>query len=92
MTKSEFFVKLNAIIAKYPMIAKSNPMSLNELVYVLRMEDEDWSISDNEGGCIPSVKESFIPTRLLAKKIKSVEWDEEVNEMSDTNVIFVDYK
>lgn len=89
MTKSEFFVKLNAIIAKHPM---SNPMSLNELVYVLRMEDEDWSISDNEGGCIPSVKESFIPTRFLAKKIKSVEWDEEVNEMSDTNVIFVNYK
>ena len=92
MTKSEFFVKLNAIIAKHPMIAKSNPMSLNELVYVLRMEDEDWSISDNEGGCIPSVKETFIPTRLLAKKIKSVEWDEEGNEMSDTNVIFVNYK
>lgn len=74
------------------MIAKSNPMSLNELVYVLHMEDEDYSISDDEGGCIPSVKESFIPTRLLAKKIKSVEWDEEVNEMSDTNVIFVNYK
>ena len=92
MTKNEFFIKLNEILKKHPMIAKSNPMSLNELVYILRMEEEDWSISDNEGGCIPSVKETFIPTRLLAKKIKSVEWDEEANEMSDTNVIFVNYK
>ena len=92
MTKNEFFIKLNRIIKKHPMIAKSNPMSLNELVYVLRMENEDYCISDNEGGCIPSVKETFIPTRLLAKKIKSVEWDEEANEMSDTNVIFINYK
>ena len=92
MTKNEFFTKLNAIIKKHPMIAKSNPMSLNELVYVLRMEDEDWCISDNVGGCIPSVKESFVPTKWLAKKIKSIDWDEEVNEISDTNVIFVTYK
>ena len=92
MTNNEFFTKLNCILSKYPLIAKSNPMSLNELVYVLRMEDEDYCISDNLGGCIPSVKETFIPTRLLAKKIKSVEWDEEVNEISDTNVIFVNYK
>lgn len=92
MTKNEFFIKLNGILKKHPMIAKSNPISLNELVYVLRMEDEDWSISDKLGGCIPSVKETFVPTRLLAKKIKSVEWDEEVNEMSDTNVIYVNYK
>lgn len=92
MTRNEFFTKLNTIIKKHPMIAKSNPMSLNELVYVLRMEDEDWSISDNVGGCIPSVKESFVPTKWLAKKIKSVDWDEEVNEISDTNVIFVTYK
>ena len=92
MTKNEFFIKLNGIIKKHPMIAKSNPMSLNELVYILRMEEEDWSISDNEGGCIPSVKETFVPTRLLAKKIKTIDWDEEANEMSDTNVIFVNYK
>ena len=92
MNRNEFFAKLNAIAAKHPMIAKSNPISLNELVYMLRMDDEDYCISDNEGGCIPSVKETFIPTRLLAKKIKSVEWDEEANKMSDTNVIFVNYK
>ena len=92
MTKNEFFIKLNEIVKKHPMITKSNPISLNELVYVLRMEDEDYCISDNLGGCIPSVKETFVPTRLLAKKIKSIDWDEEANEMSDTNVIFIEYK
>jgi len=92
MTKTEFLVRLNKILKKHPMIAKSNPMSLNELVYMLRMENEDWCISDNIGGCIPSVKETFVPTRLLAKKIKSIEWDEEANRMSDINVIFVNYK
>lgn len=92
MTRNEFFTKLNEMLKKYPLIAKSNPISLNELVYILRMDDEDYCISDNLGGCIPSVKETFIPTKLLAKKIKSVEWDEEANEESDTNVIFVEYK
>lgn len=92
MTKAEFFAKLNEIIKKHPMIAKSNPMSLNELVYILRMEDEDWCISDNVGGCIPSVKETFVPTKWLAKKIKSIDWDEEANKESDVNVIFVNYK
>ena len=38
MNRNEFFAKLNAITAKHPMIAKSNPISLNELVYMLRME------------------------------------------------------
>jgi len=92
MTRSEFFKKLNGIIAKHPMIAKSNPISLNEFVYVLRMEDEDYSISDNVGGCIPSVKETFVPTKWLAKKIKAIDWDEDVNNESDTNVIFIEYK
>ena len=92
MTKLDFFVRLNNILKKYPMIAKSNPMSLNELIYILRMEDDDWCISDNAGGCIPSVKETFVPTRWLAKKIKSIEWDEEANKMSDVNVIFIEYK
>lgn len=91
MTNNEFLVKLNGIISKYPIIAKSNPLSMNELVYILRMEDEDYCISDNKGGCIPSVKESFIPTRTLSKKIKNISWDEEANDYSDTNVIFVDY-
>ena len=77
MTNAEFQAKLEAMYAKHPMIARSNPKSLNELMYVLRMEgDRDYSISDNEGGCIPSVRETFVPTRWLAKKVVSIEWEE----------------
>ena len=77
MTNAEFQVKLEAMYAKHPMIARSNPKSLNELMYVLRMEgDRDYSISDNEGGCIPSVRETFVPTRTLAKKVVAIEWEE----------------
>lgn len=92
MTRNEFFTKLNEMLKKYPLIAKSNPISLNELVYMLRMDDEDYCISDNVGGCIPSVKETFVPTKWLTKKIKAIDWDEDVNNESDTNVVYVDYK
>ena len=77
MTNVEFQAKLEAMYAKHPMIARSNPKSLNELMYVLRMEgDRDYSISDNEGGCIPSVRETFVPTRTLAKKVVAIEYEE----------------
>lgn len=77
MTNAEFQVKLDAMYAKHPMIARSNPKSLNELMYVLRMEgDRDYSISDNEGGCIQSVRETFVPTRTLAKKVVAIEYEE----------------
>lgn len=92
MTRNEFFTKLNEMLKKYPLIAKSNPISLNELVYMLRMDDEDYCISDNVGGYIPSVKEAFVPARWLARKIKAIDWDEDVNNESDTNVVYVEYK
>ena len=38
--------------------------------------DRDYSISDNKGGCIPSVRETFVPTKWLAKKVVSIEWEE----------------
>ena len=92
MTNVEFQAKLEAMYAKYPMIARSNPKSLNELMYVLRMEgDRDYSISDNEGGCIPSVRETFVPTRILAKKVVSIEWEEfDDDEFGSYGAIIVD--
>ena len=92
MTNAEFQAKLEAMYAKHPMIARSNPKSLNELMYVLRIEgDRDYSISDNEGGCIPSVRETFVPTRLLAKKVVSIEWEEfEDDEYGTCGSIIVD--
>ena len=92
MTNAEFQEKLKAMYAKHPMIARSNPKSLNELMYVLRVEgDRDYSISDNEGRCIPSVRETFVPTKWLAKKVVSIEWEEiEDEDYGSYGVILVD--
>ena len=94
MTNAEFQKKLNDMYAKHPMIAISKQKSLNELMYVLRMEgDRDYAISTNDGGCIPSVRETFVPTRDLAKKVVSIEWEEfEDEEYGTCGAIVVDLK
>lgn len=94
MTNVEFKEKLDAMFAKHPMIARSNPKSLNELMYVLRMEgDRDYSISTNDGSCIPSVRETFVSSRDLAKKVISIEWEEfEDEEYGTCGAIIVDLK
>lgn len=94
MTNTEFMKKLDEMYAKHPMIARSNPKSLNELIYVLRMEGgRDYSISTNDGGCIPSVRETFVPSRDLAKKVMSIEWEEfEDEECGTYGAIIVDLK
>jgi hypothetical protein len=94
MTNAEFQKKLDAMFAKHPMLANSNPKSLNELMYVLRMEgDRDYSISPNDGSCIPSVRETFVPSRELAKKIASIEWEEfEDEEYGTYGTIFIDFE
>lgn len=92
MTNVEFMNKLDEMYSKHPMIARSNPKSLNELMYVLRMEgDRDYSISTNDGMCIPSVRETFVPSRDLAKKVVSIEWEEfEDEEYGTIGAIIVD--
>ena len=94
MTNVEFQAKLKEMYAKHPMIALSKVKSLNELLYVLRMEgDRDYSISTNDGSCIPSVRETFVPTRDLAKKVVSIEWQEfEDEEYGTCGAIIVDLK
>lgn len=94
MTNVEFQAKLEEMYAKHPMIARSNPKSLNELMYVLRMEgDRDYSISTNDGSCIPSVRETFVSSRELAKKVTSIEWEEfEDDEYGTYGAIIVDLK
>lgn len=81
MTRQEFMTWLEAEFTKHPMLARSNPRSLNELCYVLRMSGEDFNISvyakDGRATCIPSVCETFIPSRQLALKIKVVDFEEE---------------
>lgn len=83
MTNREFLTKLNEMFALHPVIKLSQQKSLNELIYVLRMSDTDYQINlasektPSEFGIIPSVKDTFVPSRDLAKKIVSVTFDEE---------------
>lgn len=81
MTKKEFMTWLEAEFAKYPMLAKSNPRSLNELCYVLRMSGQDFSINWRtvDGfASIPSVQSAFIPSWQLVQKIEVVGYNEDV--------------
>lgn len=80
MTNAEFKVKLDALTKEWLPIA-SKTMTVNELVWVLRHDDdvEDYMInidSESEGFSFGFLKESFTPTRLLALKIKSIEYEE----------------
>ena len=81
MTKNELFGKLNGIIKKHPMIARSKVLSVNELVYMLRFEDEEFNISiidkNKNWSWIPSARETFISTKTLALKIASIDFDVE---------------
>ena len=94
MTNNEFNLWLEKEFEKYPSLAKSNPKSINELVYVLRMSDHDFCLNTTDGNgsfvCIPSVKETFIPTRMLAPKIKAIEYDEETFEEFGTHLIIIE--
>lgn len=94
MTKNKFNKLLAKAFDKHPMIKMSKVKSLNELIYVLRMEfEEDFCINTIEAdgvfGFIPSVKETFIPTRTLALKIKSMEYDEEMFDECNEHVLVI---
>lgn len=81
MTKVKWENKLEQMYKENPMIARSKRKTVNEILYLLRMDKEnDYNISIDEGGmwsCIPSVKECFVPVKTLAKHVKSIELDEE---------------
>ena len=95
MTNVEFQTKLDAMFAKHPILEKSNPKSLNELIYVLRVEDDvDYQVITNTGMCIPSVREAFIPVTWLAKKVTSIEYmsydDEYEGKFIHQDIVIVD--
>ena len=95
MTNKEFQVQLKEMYAAHPMINKSRAKTLNELVYVLRMSGEDYQLNTFDKsepcawGCIPGVQETFIPVRDLAKKVTSVEFDEETYEEMGIKLLMV---
>ena len=81
MTKVEWENKLEQMYKENPMIARSKRKTVNEILYLLRMDKEnDYNISIDEGGmwsCIPSVKECLVPVKTLARHVKSIELDED---------------
>lgn len=79
MTNAEFKVKLDTMTKEWLPIA-SKQMTVNELVWVLRHDNDvdDYMMnidSEIEGFSFGFLKESFTPTRLLALKIKSIEYE-----------------
>ena len=84
MTNAEFQRRLEEMYNRFPGTITSKPSkTMNELVYVLRMDEEyDYNLSIynpilNQWLCIPSVKECFIPVRTLARHVKMVKIDDD---------------
>lgn len=80
MTNGEFLANLNKRFNEIlPSTAKKR--TINELIFVLRNDDvEDYNLNINsksKGFSFGLLKESFFPTRLLALKIDSVEYEED---------------
>lgn len=80
MTNAEFLTKLNTLFNEiFP--GKTKKRTINELVFVLRHDDvEDYNLNINsksQGFNFGMLKESFFPTRLLALRIDSIEYEED---------------
>jgi hypothetical protein len=80
MTNAEFQAKLDTMTKEWLPIA-SKQMTINELIWILRHDNdvEDYMLnidSQKEGFSFGFLKESFTPVRLLALKIKSIEYEE----------------
>ena len=81
MTNVEFQKHLEEMYSKFPIIARSKQKTINELVFVLRHDDDvkDYCLnidSESEGFSFGMLKECFHPVRHLALKIKSLEYEE----------------
>lgn len=80
MTNNEFLVKLNAMFKEHLPIS-GKVKTINELIFVLRHDNKvkDYNLninSESHGFSFGFAKESFFPTRHLALKIKSIEYEE----------------
>lgn len=95
MNNKEFQIQLEEMYQRFPLIGKREQKTLNELVYVLRMSGEDYQLNTFDEsepckwGCIPGVQETFIPVRDLAKKVVSVEFDEETYDEMGIKLLMV---
>ena len=81
MTNVEFMNKLDKLFKEYLPI-KSKKITINELIFALRHDNEveDYNLnieSKSLGFSFGFAKESFFPTRYLALKIDSIEYEED---------------
>ena len=96
MTNAKFQVELEKMYAEHSVIAKRKQKTVNELVYTLRMSGENYQLNlvdKSEVGrfvCIPGVQDTFIPVKDLAKKVVSVEFDEETYEDMKIKLLIVE--
>ena len=80
MTNNEFLVQLNEMFKQHLPIS-GKVKTINELIFVLRHDNEveDYNLNINSkahGFSFGMLKESFFPTRHLALKIQSIEYEE----------------
>lgn len=84
MTEQEFKIRWAELCGKNPMIGIRKTKTLNEVIYLLRMDPEyDYNLSVSCGKkwqCIPSVRETFVPVKLLAYKVFDIEFDTDCAE------------
>lgn len=81
MTHNEFIGWLNEECEKHVILRHAPPFTVNELVWLLRMQPDDYNLSmkkkNGSWSCVPSVKECFIPARDLACKMEIEQYDED---------------
>lgn len=81
MKNVEFQERLRQMYKENPMIARSKKKTVNEILYLLRTDKEnDYNISMVEDGVwssIPSVKETFVGVKTLARHVKSIVCNDE---------------
>ena len=95
MTNERFQKELNEMYGMYSATRKSVQKTLNQLVYVLRMNGVNYQMTitrdsmPNGCVCIPSIIDTFIPVKDLAMKVVSVEFDEETYEDCGVELLLV---
>lgn len=82
MTNAEFQKHFKKLLDTHDIIGKGNSMTVNELLYLLRMDKDvsDYNVNlvteDGSISCIFSVKQCFVPVKSLVLHVKKVECDE----------------
>lgn len=78
MTMDDFNKIIEEQKEKYPIFKLSKQLSINELTWLLRQQEQDFGIwIEEENSLIPSAKETFINSRILAKKIRKIDLEDD---------------